>query len=631
MARHGERTMRRLLTGLLIATSWCAGGASGPAASDVLDALEAGGSFEDAGATLGSMFDAAARAAPDVDADFVRDLAEARRLVAHLAEVASGDDPQTAASEHVRGTLRFLRDRPKLRASLVFLVDPADDVPAVYALLDRLRDARGSILEEWASLVAAVCVVHDRPMVRRINENVATSADPIAIFDYYVAHERRLFFGVRPVPAELLVHLVDTTASLPEMAWALEQHQGDRAVGARFFDIAYDQDHLRGEPKKSTVAGWTLQNIRRYGGVCADQAYYAMTVAKAIGVPATYVGAVSGEGAHAWVGFLQSDGRRVWWNFDTGRYDAYQGVRGRVLDPQTRRQIPDSTVSLLAELSTVGAHDRQVAAALTDLARRRMELDRLAPPPAPKRRGKGRRDEAPAATAPPTDDAVPVPAPGPGDGSARASDVGAVLDLLEAALRRCPGHAPAWAAVSDLSAAGHLTLDDKTRWATVLHRLCGERYPDFSWSIIRPMIEGVADVEAQNGLWNRAFDGYGARLDIAADVRLAQGRMWERAGDTRKAGQCYEDVIIRFANAGPFVLSALLRAEAILRENGRSDLVVALYGRAWNATKPPSPRSAMFLMSSNWYRIGSFYAQRLAEFGRDADAASVGRRLRNGR
>ena len=43
------------------------------------------------------------------------------------------------------------------------------------------------------------------------------------------------------------------------------------------------------------------------------------------------------------------------------------------------------------------------------------------------------------------------------------------------------------------------------RWATVLDRLCGRRYPDFYLSTIRPVIRGVEDVNEQNDLWNKAF------------------------------------------------------------------------------------------------------------------------------
>ena len=62
--------------------------------------------------------------------------------------------------------------------------------------------------------------------------------------------------------------------------------------------------------KKVTAAGWSLPNILQHGGVCADQAYFAVTVGKSIGVPTAYTIGLGGEVGHAWVGFLQARGKR---------------------------------------------------------------------------------------------------------------------------------------------------------------------------------------------------------------------------------------------------------------------------------------------------------------------------------
>ena len=112
-------------------------------------------------------------------------------------------------------------------------------------------------------------------------ENRAESADPVILFDYFTVNENRMFFGLRDVSAELLVYVVDSTASINDMLWALDRYAGERNVGARFFDIDYDHDHFRkGEPKKVTIAGWNLPNILRYGGVCADQAESGASMSK---------------------------------------------------------------------------------------------------------------------------------------------------------------------------------------------------------------------------------------------------------------------------------------------------------------------------------------------------------------
>ncbi|MCH7847327.1 MAG: hypothetical protein IIB53_03085 [Planctomycetes bacterium] len=563
-----------------------------------LDALEQSGDFEQAQAALQQQFDQVIASADRKDKQLFRDAAFALRMVRQLKQV----------DEAVRvELLKYLQDNAALATTLAFLIKPDRDDPAkVYALLNKLRNHRADRLDDYANLVAAICVVHEDPFRRRVNENVGQSPDALAIFDYFVANEKRMLFGIRDVPAELLIYVVDTTASVAEMTWALSRYAGDPAVGARFFDIEYDLDHFRrGQPKKVTLAGYNLPNILRYGGVCADQAYYAMSVGKSIGVPTAYASGRASTVSHAWVGFLQARGANAWWNFDMGRYAEYQGVRGNVFDPQIRRRIPDSFISLLAELARTSRADRQAAAAFTDAALRLLSGSQ--------------------ATAEPTGGFV-EDAPRPAR-VVEDLDVETILELIETALRISPGHAAAWMVVRDLAENGHLTLTQKKHWSAVLHRLCGSHYPDFYLTILRPMIESIDETTEQNAMWNKAFALFADRHDLAAEVRLAQGLMWQNAGEPTKAGACYEDVILRYANAGPFVVTALRRAEKILRTAAQGRKILMLYDRAFNSINKPKDMAGPFFRQSNFYRVGKMYAQRLQEAGLHQQAAAVLRQI----
>jgi hypothetical protein len=137
------------------------------------------------------------------------------------------------------------------------------------------------------------------------------------------------------------------------------------------------------------------------------------------------------------------------------------------------------------------------------------------------------------------------------------------------------------------------------------------------------MIETVDDAKEQNALWNAAFERFGKRHDLAAAVRMSQAEMWRKHKEPAKAGQCYEDVIDRFANAGPFVISALKEAEEILREARDGRRVLALYERAWSRIKRPRDMAGAFAKQSNWYKVGSMYAKRLDEAGLGGDADKV--------
>jgi len=561
-----------------------------------LDTLESRGDFVATEIELSDLFDSLIAHTEDREAAAFESTAFALRLVRQL-----GLAEQTPQLE----LLSFLRANEAFARALVFAVKPdEEDMDEVFTLVDRMRRERAEQVNSKSGLAAAICVVHDRPLKMAVNENVAVAPDPVELFDYFVRNEARLSFGLVDVPVELLVHVVDVAAPIAELEWACGRYAGDRAIGERFFDIQYDHDHFQsGTPKKSTMAGWGLMNILQYGGVCADQAYFATTVGKAIGVPTAYTIGVNADVGHAWVGFLQADAHAAWWNFESGRHEAYAGLRGNILDPQTRRMANDSEVSLLADYARAQESARIAAAAFTDAALRLASIEKAGgefAPPAIIETPRSRRGR-------------PL----------RTPSVEASLDLLEAGLKLAPGYARGWYAVRDLAADGRLTLAQKTRWAEVLDRLCARKYPDFTLDILAAMIESVEDVKDQNRFWNTAFARFQTRHDLAAAIRLAQAEMWAKAGDIDAAGQCYLDVIGRYANAGPFVITALRRAEDLLREAGRVSEVVALYEDTWARIRRPEDMAGQFAMQSNWYRVGMGYAAKLEEAGRDADSQQV--------
>lgn len=548
------------------------------------------------------LFDQVIGQVPAADDESFITVALARRLIRILAPVAAPVRKDLAS---------YLVANRRLARTLAFLIWFAHENPVeITTVLNVLRELVGPELDDRASLVAAICVVHDRPLQRRINENTARAPEPAKIFDYYRRNERSMLFGIRDVPAEVLVYVVDTTASIDEMQWALEEYAGDTNVGSRFFDVKYDTAHFRsGSSKQVTRLGFNLPNIRAYGGVCADQAYFATSVGKAIGVPTAYTVGQSGQMRHAWIGYLQARGKRAWWNFDEGRYGAYRAVRGVVLDPQIRQPVPDAQVSLMAELIGSRRADRHAAAALTDAALWLMVKE--------------------------TEDAVDQGKDAAGDGSimdararvgerkAPAAVTVSSQGLLERGLRRFPGYARGWFALCDLAVDGKLSLTDKQRWAKVLQKLCGQKYPDFVLAVLVPMVATVKDSKEQNRLWNGAFDIFSRRPDLAAEVRIRQGRMWERSGEHEKAGRCYEDVLRRYANAGPFVLEALSKSEQMLRDLNQPKKVPALYQQAWRRITKPTDARMEFRMQSNWYRIGMLLVKKLEEGGRDLQANQV--------
>jgi hypothetical protein len=561
-----------------------------------LDLLKNGGDYAEAIKSLQDLLDQAILYSPADRPEAIREADFALRLVTQLKQ---------APGEKREELLTFLRKHDNLAQTLVFLVrEDRQRTRAMYDLLDELRQKRGEQLDKYATLTAAICVVHNTTRSIHANENTATSPPPVDIFDYYVKNESRMFFGIKDVPAELLIYVVDTTASISEMEWALNKYGGNPTVGKLFFTIKYDYDYLKsGGQKKLTAEGFSLQNIARYGGVCVDQSYFATTVGKAIGIPTTMDEGESGSAGHAWVGYLQFANNHAWWNFDEGRYQSYQGVQGNVSDPQLRQNIPDSYVSLLGEMIGTKAVDRQTTVALTDAAARLRVLE----------------EEQTTVAAPPVDD---VTSPSI-SAKPRARDTAAQLAMIESALHFSVAYTPTWFAVRDLAVANKLTLNDKRHWSDLLLRLGAKKYPDFTLSVLMPMVQTISDPKEEDSLLTAILPLFAARKDLSASIQMKQAALYQEQKQDDRALNSYADIIQRYSNDGPFVLAALAGAEKMLAARNRSEQIPLMYGQAWGLTKKPGDWSPDFLAESNWFRIGKLYAQKLAKAGDAVKAAQV--------
>lgn len=555
--------------------------------AEVLNRIKQGSDLPAAAKAAEKVLDEVIAFCPASDVETFREAAFTVRLTRQLSQT-----PESLRLD----LLAFLRANDELAQTLVFLIKPEDKVPAAFTLLDRLRSKHPD-LGKHPSLVAALCVVHDQPAAARINENKAEQADALELYEYFVT-QRGLVLQPDALPAEVLVSTVDIAATMDEVRWAARKYASDPDIGKRYFDVKYDHDAFRkGTTKKVTDAGFTLPNILSYGGVCADQAHFAAQVGKSLGVPTAYVYGRNAEVSHAWIGYLEVRGAKAAWNFNTGRYEGYKGVRGETADPQTRKRVPDSTLALLADASTTNASVRRAAAAMIDASVRVRDLAKSGAG-LPQREGKGTK---------------------PGRGTTIADR----LELLEAGIRRCPSYAQGWAVLVDAAKAGELTLKDKKRWADVLDRLCAGKYPEFSLDVFRPMVDTVEDVKERDQLWNSLFNGYRQRPDLAAEIRFAQGSMWEKEQDRARAWDCYQDVIQKFADDGPFTVDAARRCEKLLKEADKSRDIAPMYASLWSRLSQPKQMAPEFQTQSNWFRVGMLYAIQLDAAGQGSKADEV--------
>ena len=566
-----------------------------------LAALVKDGQFAIARKKLGRLEDQVIAYMPRHGLPALRHADFARRLVSQLSSISN--------DQHRMQMLKFLLANHELAATMVFLNTPGRrNVAQVYHRLAAMHRKLGPMVVAYPNLTAAICAVLYKPLTMRINDNKAHSPNPAALFKYYVRYQRAMYFGIRNVPARLLIYVVDSCSSIRSMTWALNKYHGDSMVGQVFFRVPYDYStFLHGAQEEVDIKGYNLPNILRYGGVCADQAFFASQVGKAIGVPTAYDVGMSSVVGHAWVGFLQQVGNQATWNFNIGRYTEYRGVVGMVLNPMTRRREPDSFMSLSSQFIGTTQHQRWNAVVLTDAAMRLLSFSAthgtFSPPPLPAC--------VFGSAAKPLINSVP-----------------AQLSLLKRAVHQCDGYAESWMLVGYLASKGKLTLAEKTLWAGALMRLCGQRYPDFAMAVVQPMIMSVKNPHQQNKFWNRAFRIFApTRFDLAAQVRMMQARLWRKAGHYNRAGRYLMDVINQYANAGPFILNALHQAVAILRRQKHNSDITRLYEVTWARIKAPPRMADPFMHESNWYQVGKLLEKRLRGQGQALMADKVRREL----
>lgn len=528
-------------------------------------------------------------------------LCEGALGVSHLLLAAKAEKPAEALSSFA--------DHPAFLVELGLLWGDKDNARGVLDLAMRLMNERGAQVDQYPAMAAALCVVHDmqggKAYSRWVNEHTPESGDPIEIFDFFVGNARTMSIRPDTLPAIALVFVVDVTETPQQMQWAHDRFRASPLIKDRFFEIQYDYPHFQqNKPKRVTSepGDYNLEKIQRYGGVCADQAYYAMSVAKACGIPSAYVFARGADVSHAWVGFVEQQGRRVQWNFDAGRYPAYQNLRGNLVNPQTREDISDGRAGVLASAMSSG-NDEVLASLAAARVVERMSQQRW------------QLDEEPQ-----FDERGNIRSP-------RTESVEDRLALLRAVLSRSAGVPSAWDRVVGLAEQGELSEKQMDVWARAVIQLAGSQHQDFAYDFLVRLISTIEDPERQHEMWEWAFGQFRARPDLAAGVRFKQGELWASNDNLDYAWRAYNDVVSKFINDGPQVVNALNSMERLLVANKKGDEVIPILESATRRVARPDDMSTQFAVQSNYYRIHEMLAKAYERAGRRSEAAQVREKL----
>lgn len=270
------------------------------------------------------------------------------------AEFLDAPAPSMAARVKPEILAEWINDE-ELSRLLLQNISNRDYAPGVIARLQEIRLAHPEKFREYKALAVALALVYDEKFPSFWpHDQVNASLVPVKempVADRFAAwvknnESRGLLLDLRKLGPGQLKFLVDAPLDPAEFEWARKNVRYPRADFPRAFSsVTYDMDRLKTQRFSWLDGAYTLEEIRRRGGICVDQAYYAMIAGKARGLPTLFFTGQGANGGHAWFGYMKADDR---WQLDCGRYENQNYAVGEALDPQTWEPISDHELEFLA-------------------------------------------------------------------------------------------------------------------------------------------------------------------------------------------------------------------------------------------------------------------------------------------
>ncbi len=442
-------------------------------------------------------------------------------------------------------------------------------------------------------------------------------ATTLASFRYYTG-KVRFKYNVKTMPYEISRYLAaDTRLSIEERKWVLRNYGRHPSPPKTFFDVKYDYDHYReGTPKKISRMPYLLPNLRKVGGVCDDQAYYAAEVCKALGIPAAQVGGRGATGSgHAWIACLKYTGKRAVWDSSTGRYKEHLYYVGQLKNPATGGRIKDSELMLTSLAAQLPLEQREQADALTILA---LLVDKAL-------RDKRQVDVAIINKLAEVHDATLVKGSKPKANikwvkAVRAIDVSLVEELLEAVFNKNLVHTRAWELVVDMCKSERLSTKQMVRFMDVLAKRTAKTHPDYSYDLIMRIAPTIKDPAKRRRLYTRILAVYGRRPDLQGRVLIAIGDDYRDQGDKNNAMKSYDMSARLCSNLAGVVVMAARRAEGLYIDAGKTGSAIKMYARLMN--RAVKVKSA-FPSRTARFQLGMRLAELLEQSGKSASARRI--------
>lgn len=266
-------------------------------------------------------------------------------------------------------------DTPERRAAFVALAQEkhipwrflanlraADDAPAALAILCDLFDGAPETVRRLPALAIATALVFDQPPTDFWPHPFVDRADvpwgketPLERLRFFAESQKAgtLLYDLSKLGVNALTFVVDSPVALSELrhCQAFTVQHPDQ-IGKLYQAVRYDLERPRSGQPIWRGSPYTIANIAKRGGICADQAYLASTTFKSRGVPTILFMGQGDNGDHAWVGYRRANGS---WNLEIARYRSEAFPVGQAVHPQTRLRISDAELESFSKLNRIAA------------------------------------------------------------------------------------------------------------------------------------------------------------------------------------------------------------------------------------------------------------------------------------
>lgn len=178
-----------------------------------------------------------------------------------------------------------------------------------------------------------------------------SNAAPMTMEEVYAAfcesaENKNLKTDITKMPATDLIYVVNIGLPKSEMEWAQKNVRlTQRSWGEAFPMIKYRMD--RAANGVNPYKYYTFAEIKKEGGICMDQGYFATNTARCNGIPASYLTGDGQLGPHAWFVYMDSGDS---WKSAGG----YGYTSGKTTNPQTGRHVHESLFEMRADKKASG-------------------------------------------------------------------------------------------------------------------------------------------------------------------------------------------------------------------------------------------------------------------------------------